>query len=134
MAAKLAQQFQFEKVLHPISSAIALQVRWKSNPLNSVSLLQQYYRKMPIRKKWRRAIVRGTMVMCEKTGQVKIPPLAISGYDEKKNPYRGRFEDLRSTRVCWTVPYCATSSASSCEIKPTPRRGPQGGPSPARHF
>ncbi|CAJ1423272.1 unnamed protein product [Effrenium voratum] len=45
---------------------------------------------MPIRKKYRRAIMRGTMVMCERTGQVRIPPLAISGYDEKKNPYRGR--------------------------------------------
>lgn len=46
-------------------------MRWKSNPLNSVSLLQQYYRKMPIRKKWRRAIMRGTMVMCPKTGQAR---------------------------------------------------------------
>lgn len=44
-------------------------------------------------------------------GQVRIPPLAMSGYDEKKNPYRGRclahlpetscarWEDLRSPRV-----------------------------------
>ncbi|CAE7768422.1 slc38a2 [Symbiodinium sp. CCMP2456] len=43
--------------------------------------------------------MKGTMVMCEKTGQVRIPPLAISGYDERKNPYKGRFEDLRSTRI-----------------------------------
>ena len=35
-----------------------------------VAVRQQYYRKMPIRKKWRKAIVRGTMVMCERTGQV----------------------------------------------------------------
>eukprot|EP00930_Biecheleria_cincta_P003820 TRINITY_DN104730_c0_g1_i1.p2 TRINITY_DN104730_c0_g1~~TRINITY_DN104730_c0_g1_i1.p2 ORF type:complete len:115 (-),score=22.64 TRINITY_DN104730_c0_g1_i1:237-548(-) len=81
-----------------IAASLALQVRWK-NQINSVSLLRQYYNRMPIRKKWRKAIMRGTMIMCEKTGQVKMPPIAISGYDEKKNPYRGRFEQLRSTRV-----------------------------------
>ncbi|CAE8585775.1 unnamed protein product [Polarella glacialis] len=80
-----------------IAAPLALQVRWK-NQINSVSLLRQYYNRMPIRKKWRKAIMRGTMVMCEKTGQVKMPTLAISGYDEK-NPYRGRFENLKSTRV-----------------------------------
>mmetsp|Transcript_56795 Transcript_56795/g.157215 ORF Transcript_56795/g.157215 Transcript_56795/m.157215 type:complete len:123 (-) Transcript_56795:92-460(-) len=75
------------------------QVRWKSNLINSVSLLRQYYNRMPIRKKWRRAILRGTMIMCEKTGQVRMPPIAISGYDDKKNPYRGKFEHLRSPRI-----------------------------------
>ncbi|CAJ1373526.1 unnamed protein product [Effrenium voratum] len=95
MAALLKSVTPVTQALH----ACGQQVRWKSNPLNSVSLLQQYYRKMPIRKKYRRAIMRGTMVMCERTGQVRIPPLAISGYDEKKNPYRGRFEDLRALRV-----------------------------------
>eukprot|EP00434_Breviolum_minutum_P033712 symbB.v1.2.029831.t1/scaffold3306.1/size59376/1 len=98
IAARLLQHLQPEKVLSPTSWA-AFQVRWKSNPQNSVSLLQQWYRKMPIRRKWRKAIKKGTMIMCERTGQVRIPPLAMSGYDEKKNPYRGRFEDLRSTRV-----------------------------------
>ena len=38
--------------------------------IDGVAVRQQYYRKMPIRKKWRRAIVRGTMVMCKRTGQV----------------------------------------------------------------
>mmetsp|Transcript_43760 Transcript_43760/g.127364 ORF Transcript_43760/g.127364 Transcript_43760/m.127364 type:complete len:129 (-) Transcript_43760:29-415(-) len=75
------------------------QARSTSSIINSRSLLEQYYRKLPIRKKFRRAMMRGTMVMCDRTGQVKIPPIAISGYDEKKNPYRGRFEDLRSPRV-----------------------------------
>ncbi|CAE7223741.1 slc38a2, partial [Symbiodinium pilosum] len=74
-------------------------VREKSNHINSVSLLRQYYNRLPVRRKYRRAIMKGTMVMCEKTGQVRIPPLAISGYDERRNPYRGRFEDLRSTRI-----------------------------------
>ncbi|CAK8999149.1 Hypothetical protein SCF082_LOCUS5940 [Durusdinium trenchii] len=77
----------------------AVQVRWASNKNNSVSLLQQFYNKLPIRKKFRVALRRGTMVMCPKTGQVRIPPLAISGYDDKKNPYRGRLEDLRAPRV-----------------------------------
>ena len=31
--------------------------------------------------------------------QVKIPPLAIAGFDDKKNKYRGKFEQLRSPRV-----------------------------------
>eukprot|EP00405_Crypthecodinium_cohnii_P016721 CAMPEP_0206449514 /NCGR_PEP_ID=MMETSP0324_2-20121206/18136_1 /ASSEMBLY_ACC=CAM_ASM_000836 /TAXON_ID=2866 /ORGANISM="Crypthecodinium cohnii, Strain Seligo" /LENGTH=122 /DNA_ID=CAMNT_0053918909 /DNA_START=46 /DNA_END=414 /DNA_ORIENTATION=- len=79
--------------------AAAEQVRWTTRQVNKTSLLQQYYRRMPIRKKFRRAIIRGTMIMCEKTGQVKIPPIGMSGYDDKKNPYRGKFEDLRSTRV-----------------------------------
>mmetsp|Transcript_72006 Transcript_72006/g.166760 ORF Transcript_72006/g.166760 Transcript_72006/m.166760 type:complete len:126 (-) Transcript_72006:157-534(-) len=78
--------------------SVLTQVRWK-NQINSVSLLRQYYNRMPIRKKWRKAIMKGTMVMCEKTGQVRIPPLVISGYDEKKNPYRGKWEHLRSPRV-----------------------------------
>mmetsp|Transcript_46907 Transcript_46907/g.73214 ORF Transcript_46907/g.73214 Transcript_46907/m.73214 type:complete len:138 (-) Transcript_46907:42-455(-) len=74
------------------------QRRWR-NPINSVSLLQQYYNKLPVRKKWKKAIRRGTMIWCEKTGQVKIPPIAIAGYDEKKNPYRGKLENLRSPRI-----------------------------------
>uniref|UniRef100_A0A7S1F7C3 Uncharacterized protein n=1 Tax=Noctiluca scintillans TaxID=2966 RepID=A0A7S1F7C3_NOCSC len=69
-----------------------------SNPINSVSLLQQYYKSMPIRKKWRKAIQKGTMIWCNKTGQVRIPPMTIQGYDAK-NPYRGKWTDLRAPRV-----------------------------------
>ena len=123
--------------------------------IDGVAVRQQYYRKMPIRKKWRRAIVRGTMVMCERTGQVggmvagmevgkkmrqiilsnhqwtthgwglfyevrstqrgtdtserrdgafcqvKIPPLAISGYDEKKNPIVEGSEKIGIRRDGW---------------------------------
>ncbi|CAK8999147.1 unnamed protein product [Durusdinium trenchii] len=34
----------------------AVQVRWASNKNNSVSLLQQFYNKLPIRKKFRVAL------------------------------------------------------------------------------
>eukprot|EP00929_Paragymnodinium_shiwhaense_P101536 TRINITY_DN64698_c0_g1_i1.p1 TRINITY_DN64698_c0_g1~~TRINITY_DN64698_c0_g1_i1.p1 ORF type:complete len:149 (+),score=26.16 TRINITY_DN64698_c0_g1_i1:91-537(+) len=76
----------------------ATQVRWRTCVKNSTSLLQQYYAKLPIRKKWRRAIMRGTMVLDKRNGQVKIPTLEMTGYDHR-NPYRGKFENLRSPRV-----------------------------------
>eukprot|EP00927_Polykrikos_kofoidii_P074709 TRINITY_DN70736_c0_g1_i1.p1 TRINITY_DN70736_c0_g1~~TRINITY_DN70736_c0_g1_i1.p1 ORF type:complete len:126 (-),score=18.86 TRINITY_DN70736_c0_g1_i1:47-424(-) len=84
----------------PASSSLALlnQVRWK-NPTNSESLFQQYYNNLKIRKKWKRAIRKGTFIWCEKTGQVRIPTVGMSGYDEKKNPFKGRFENCRSPRV-----------------------------------
>mmetsp|Transcript_9009 Transcript_9009/g.20033 ORF Transcript_9009/g.20033 Transcript_9009/m.20033 type:complete len:131 (+) Transcript_9009:42-434(+) len=66
--------------------------------INKRSLLTQHYNRLPIRKKWRTALKKGTFFWCSRTGQIKMPPLKIAGYDEK-NPYRGRFEDLRATRV-----------------------------------
>ncbi|GFE53901.1 hypothetical protein BaOVIS_013050 [Babesia ovis] len=75
---------------------------------NSVSILQQHYNRLPIRKKFIRAIKRGTLVWDR--GQVKIPPLLCEGYDPPKQcllpnetyrrkQYRGRFENLKSKRV-----------------------------------
>ncbi|CDR97629.1 hypothetical protein, conserved [Babesia bigemina] len=75
---------------------------------NSVSILQQHYNRLPIRKKFIRAIKRGTLVWDR--GQVKIPPLHCEGYDpprqcllpnerHRRRQYRGRFEHLQSKRV-----------------------------------
>lgn len=81
--------------------------RFKSH-LNSVSILQQFYNRLPIRKKYIKAIRKGTLIWDK--GQVKIPPLKIEGFDPPKkclspltknrnNQYRGKFENLRAHRV-----------------------------------
>ncbi|KAI4838996.1 hypothetical protein MKS88_002508 [Plasmodium brasilianum] len=81
--------------------------RFKSH-LNSVSILQQFYNRLPIRKKYIKAIKKGTLIWDK--GQVKIPPLKIEGYDPPKkclsplvknrnNQYRGKFQNLKSHRV-----------------------------------
>ncbi|CAI7720216.1 conserved Plasmodium protein, unknown function [Plasmodium vivax] len=83
------------------------QRRHKSH-LNSVSILQQFYNRLPIRKRYIKAIKKGTLVWDK--GQVKIPPLKIEGYDPPKkclsplvknrnNQYRGSFLNLRAHRV-----------------------------------
>lgn len=81
--------------------------RFKSH-LNSVSILQQFYNRLPIRKRYIKAIKKGTLIWDK--GQVKIPPLKIEGYDPPKkclspfsknrnNQYKGRFEHLKASRV-----------------------------------
>ncbi|SBT76881.1 conserved protein, unknown function [Plasmodium ovale] len=83
------------------------QRRFKSH-LNSVSILQQFYNRLPIRKKYIKAIKKGTLIWDK--GQVKIPPLKIEGYDPPKkclsplvknrnNQYRGKFQNLKAHRV-----------------------------------
>ncbi|CAA9987979.1 conserved protein, unknown function [Plasmodium knowlesi strain H] len=83
------------------------QRRYKSH-INSVSILQQFYNRLPIRKKYIKAIKKGTLIWDK--GQVKIPPLKIEGYDPPKKclsplvknrnyQYRGGFQNLKAHRV-----------------------------------
>jgi hypothetical protein len=60
-------------------------------------MLQLWYGKLPIRKKYIRALRKGTMVW--ENGQVKIPPLTMVGYDERRKPYQGNLSQLKSPRV-----------------------------------
>ncbi|KAK1441873.1 hypothetical protein BgAZ_502050 [Babesia gibsoni] len=87
---------------------LAVFVRAFASHNNSVSILQQHYNRLPIRKKFIKAIKRGTLVWDR--GQVKIPPILCEGYDppkqcllpnekNKNRQYRGRFEKLQSKRV-----------------------------------
>ena len=73
-----------------------VQSRWivKSH---SKSILQLWYGKLPIRKKYIRALRKGTLVW--EDGQIKIPPIAMTGYDERKNPFKGNLSNLRSPRI-----------------------------------
>ncbi|CRG95315.1 conserved protein, unknown function [Plasmodium gallinaceum] len=98
--------FKFNTAICNCSNFLVLK-RYKSH-LNSVSILQQFYNRLPIRKKYIKAIKKGTLIWDK--GQVKIPPLKIEGYDPPKkclsplsknrnNQYRGRFENLKSHRV-----------------------------------
>ena len=64
---------------------------------HSKSILQLWYGKLPIRKKYIRALRKGTLVW--EDGQVKLPPIAMTGYDERRNPYRGNLSQLRSPRI-----------------------------------
>lgn len=73
-----------------------VQSRWivKSH---SKSILQLWYGKLPIRKKYIRALRKGTLVW--EDGQIKIPPIAMTGYDERINPFKGNLSNLRSPRI-----------------------------------
>lgn len=62
---------------------------------NQYSFLQRYYDQLPIRKRYIRAIKRGTLVMDR--GQVRIPKLGMEGL--KPGEYKGKFEHLRSKKV-----------------------------------
>jgi hypothetical protein len=64
---------------------------------HSKSILQLWYGKLPIRKKYIRALRKGTMVW--EDGQVKLPPVAIVGRDDRENPFKGNFTQLRAPRV-----------------------------------
>ncbi|CEM28373.1 unnamed protein product [Vitrella brassicaformis CCMP3155] len=64
---------------------------------NSKTILNQWYDSLPLTKRWKRAIRKGTMVW--EKGQVKIPRLKVEGYDCKTNPYRGPLSALRSPRI-----------------------------------
>lgn len=69
------------------------------NKVNSTSLLQQYYNSLPITKKWRRAIKKGTMMWCERRGQVVMPPISVQGYERVPGGYKGRIENCRAQRL-----------------------------------
>mmetsp|Transcript_2296 Transcript_2296/g.5081 ORF Transcript_2296/g.5081 Transcript_2296/m.5081 type:complete len:107 (-) Transcript_2296:49-369(-) len=75
----------------------SIQRRWRF--AKSKSLLVQYYKGIPVRKKYRTALKRGLVVWDHNNGCIKLPPVAVQGYDENTNPYRGTFENCRSTRV-----------------------------------
>jgi len=64
---------------------------------HSKSMLQLWYGKLSIRKKYIRALRKGTLVW--EDGQVKIPPIAMVGYDERNKPFKGNLSQLRSPRV-----------------------------------
>lgn len=84
------------------------QRRWRGHH-NTTSLLQQHYNRLAIRRKYKRAIRKGTL--CWDKGQVKIPPISIMGFDPPKkhlpplckktslNLYKGKFEDIRAPRI-----------------------------------
>jgi hypothetical protein len=65
--------------------------------IDGVAVRQQYYRKMPIRKKWRRAIVRGTMVMCERTGQVggMVAGVEVGKKNEANHSFKPPMDNTR---------------------------------------
>merc|ERR1712194_681578 len=79
------------------SPACLSQLRFK-NQVNSISLLAQMYCRLSIRKKWRTAIKKGTMMWDPKIGQVVIPPLQMQGYS-RDAPYKGKWENCKSVRV-----------------------------------
>ena len=79
------------------SSWLACQVRHKSHVANKSSLLQVFYKRHNIRKQYVKALQRGQLVSVD--GQIRLPPIAMQGYDETKNPYKGRFEDCRAGRI-----------------------------------
>ncbi|SBT35036.1 conserved protein, unknown function [Plasmodium ovale wallikeri] len=92
-----------------------------------ISILQQFYNRLPIRKKYIKAIKKGTLIWDK--GQVplpssgahqavKIPPLKIEGYDPPKkclsplvknrnNQYRGKFQNLKAHHDAAKVLYAS---------------------------
>eukprot|EP00922_Rhytidocystis_sp_ex-Travisia-forbesii_P004366 GHVS01006354.1.p1 GENE.GHVS01006354.1~~GHVS01006354.1.p1 ORF type:complete len:177 (-),score=22.28 GHVS01006354.1:30-560(-) len=75
---------------------------------NVTSLLHQHYNRLPISKKYRKAIRKGSLIWDK--GQVKIPPISILGYDLPKkcqppyskagnNIYKGKLENLRVSKI-----------------------------------
>ena len=64
---------------------------------HSKSILQLWYGKLPIRRKYIRALRKGTMVW--EDGQVKLPPIAMTGYEDPAKPFRGHITQLRAPRV-----------------------------------
>lgn len=84
-----------------------VQQRFRSH-VNSETTLQQHYNRLPIRKKFLRAVKRGTLVWDK--GQVKLPPIAIEGYDpprrtltsfqkHMRNQFKGKLHTLRARRL-----------------------------------
>mmetsp|Transcript_26018 Transcript_26018/g.51029 ORF Transcript_26018/g.51029 Transcript_26018/m.51029 type:complete len:117 (+) Transcript_26018:250-600(+) len=64
----------------------------------SKSVIFQAVQRLPIRKRFKRAIRMGLMVY--EKGQVKLPPIAVAGYDVNgPNKYRGKLENCRATRI-----------------------------------
>ncbi|KAF8822646.1 hypothetical protein IE077_003244 [Cardiosporidium cionae] len=93
------------------SQATRAQCRFSSHN-NSVSVLQQFYNHLPIRKKYRRALKRGTLIWDK--GQMKIPPVGtpvlnsfkLSAFD-KQVPFgkssKTRFERLKALVLLQSV-------------------------------
>ena len=69
----------------------------KSHVASKSSLLQIYYKRHNIRHKYLRALKRGQLVSVD--GQIRIPPIAMQGYDESTSPYKGRLENCRAPRL-----------------------------------
>ena len=61
--------------------------------------LQQVYCSLPIRRRWRTALKKGTMKWDEKIGQLLMPPLIVEGHEKGKPPYKGKFRNCRAQRV-----------------------------------
>ena len=80
-----------------LGSLFGTQIRCKSNVANKSSLLQIFYKRHCVRKKFLRALKRGQLVSVD--GQIRIPPLAMQGYDETRRPYRGSIENCRAPRL-----------------------------------
>ncbi len=88
---------QWTRASRPIFQYGFMQQRWIVKT-HSKSILQMWYGRLPIRKKYIRALRKGTLVW--ENGQVKLPPIAIASYDESKNgPYKGKLTQLRSPRI-----------------------------------
>lgn len=65
---------------------------------HSKSILQLWYGRLPIRKKYIRALRKGTLVW--ENGQVKLPPIAMSNYNEgTEGAYKGKLAQVRSPRI-----------------------------------
>ena len=64
---------------------------------HSKSILQLWYGKLPIRKKYIRALRKGTMVW--ENGQVKLPPIGVSDENESGRVIPTNLSQLRASRV-----------------------------------
>ncbi|CAD7958700.1 unnamed protein product [Amoebophrya sp. A120] len=81
-------------------AALQQQTRHGSTRTCSKSILNHFYCHLRIRRRWRRALWKGTMKWDDSIGQAKIPDLNIEGHEKHKNkPYKGKFENCRSQRV-----------------------------------
>ncbi|KYK67440.1 hypothetical protein TGPRC2_253830 [Toxoplasma gondii TgCatPRC2] len=78
---------------------------------HSESVLQQFYNRLPVRKRFLKAIRKGTLIWDK--GQVKIPPIAMQGYglpnklvlphqkefNNKLPKFKGKINQLKATRI-----------------------------------
>ncbi|CAD7963024.1 unnamed protein product [Amoebophrya sp. A25] len=75
------------------------QVRFGNTRMCTKTQLQQVYCSLPLRRRWRKALQKGTMKWDEKVGQLLMPTLVIEGHEKGKKPYKGRLENCRSQRI-----------------------------------
>ncbi|PFH32697.1 hypothetical protein BESB_013090 [Besnoitia besnoiti] len=78
---------------------------------HSESVLQQFYNRLPVRKRFLKAIRKGTLIWDK--GQVKIPPIAMQGYglpnklvlphqqefNNKLPKFKGKINHLKAPRI-----------------------------------